>query len=341
MTETISAVETPPDGYPDGTYPQQRRMGQFNWLQMAGFTVCPEDQVVTRTYFGLRHTDTWFDAFLTGASGEFYMFSHDVRSDADGSLAAAGIIGGFRVAPSGLEPDARYGQWSGAVTQTLTPDNRIVYAATGPTSPEEVSFGEREFEWKSANGDIQLAGTLAGQGTQWHHAWRRPDHETGEMFYNHQGYRVEGTYFGEPVSGHVIVETMWGNENYTDTWFVQNRIGHWSMFVNNYDDGTSEYGQILCGEYGARGAVIVDHTGREVVCTTNVNAFEEADGRVRYELGDGETWEFSVDPRCALSFPRTTLGFGSCQRVGESRTVAKASGSYLTADRLPPRQPFA
>jgi hypothetical protein len=132
---------------------------------------------------------------------------------------------------------------------------------------------------------------------------------------------------------------MWGNENYTATWFVQNRIGHWASFMNNYEDGTSEYGQILCGEYGARGAV-VDNTGRELVCTTNVNAFEEPGGGVRYEFGHGETWEFVVDPRCALSMPRTKLGFGGCQRVGEKRTVSKASGSYLTADRLPPTQRF-
>jgi hypothetical protein len=341
MTDTTTAPEAPPDGYPGGTYAQPRRMGQFNWLKTAGFVVHPEDQVITRKYFGLRHTDTWFDAFVTGSSGNFYLFSHDVQSDADGALAAAGIIGGFRTTPSGLEPDERYGQWSGTVTQTLTPDNRIVYAATGPTSAEEVSFGETAFEWKSENGDIQLAGALSGQGTQWHHAWRRPDDDTGEMFYNQQGYSVEGTYFGESVSGHVMVETMWGNENYPNTWFVQNRIGHWASFMNDYDDGTSEFGQILFGEYGARGAVIVDNTGREIVCTTNLNAFEEADGQVRYEFGNGETWQFWVDPRIALSFPRTQLGFGGCKRVDEQRTIVKASGSYLTADHLPPPQPFS
>jgi hypothetical protein len=134
---------------------------------------------------------------------------------------------------------------------------------------------------------------------------------------------------------------MWGNENYPNTWFVQNRVGHWSSFMNNYEDGTSEYGQILFGEYGARGAVIVDNTGRELVCTTNVNAFEEDDGRVRYEFGNGETWAFTVDPRCALSFPRTKLGFGGCRRIGEQRTILKASGSYLTADHLPEPQPFS
>ncbi len=339
MTDTPIAPDVPPLGYSKGAYPEPRRMGQFNWLQMAGFTVHPADQVVTRSYFGLHHTDTWFDAFLTGSSGNFYLFSHNVKS-AEGKLGAAGIIGGFVATPSGLVPDERYGQWSGPVISELTTDNRITYSATGPTSGEEVSFGMTSFEWASENGDIQLTGQLCGQGTSWHHAWRRPDDETGEMFYNHQGYSVDGTYFGESVSGHVIVETMWGNENYTDTWFVQNRIGHWSSFMNNYEDGASEYGQILVGEYGARGAVIVDNAGRERVCTTNVNAFDAGKGNVRYEFGNGETWEFWVDPRCALSMPRTSLGFGGCKRIGETRSIARASGSYLTADRLPPTQPF-
>jgi hypothetical protein len=340
MTETITAPEVPPAGYTDGRYPEPHRMGQFNRLQVAGFEVRAEDQLATRTYFGLRHTDTWFDAFLVGESGTFYVVSHDVWSEPGGAMAAAGLIGGFRSSPEGMVADERSGQWAGAITQTLTADDQLVYAAQGPASPERVTFGASSLAWRADNGDIDIAGPLAGGGTQWHHAWRQPDGQTGEMFYNHQGYSVEGAYFGEAVSGHVIVETMWGNEHYMETWWVQNRIGHWSSFANDYDDGTSEYGQILCGEFGARGAIVVDNEGREVVCTTNVNTFEEADGRVRYEFGNGETWEFWVDPARAMSFPRTKLGFGGCQRVGESRTILKASGSYLTADRLPSPQPF-
>jgi hypothetical protein len=33
-------------------YPDERRIGQFNWLKIAPFTVIPEDLMVTRRYSG-------------------------------------------------------------------------------------------------------------------------------------------------------------------------------------------------------------------------------------------------------------------------------------------------
>jgi hypothetical protein len=91
------------------------------------------------------------------------------------------------------------------------------------------------------------------------------------MLYTQQGYHVTGTYHSEAVAGHVVLESMWGNDSYGSTWWLPNRIGHWGFFVNTYTDGSSEYGQVLCGEYGARGAVIVDGEGVELVCTATVN----------------------------------------------------------------------
>jgi hypothetical protein len=340
MTDTTAAFEVTPDGYGGGRYPAARRMGQFSRLQVGGFQVVPEDQVVTRSYFGLPHTDTWFDAFLTTASGKYYVISHDVWSNADGSLSPAGLLGALEASPDGLVADTRYEQWAGAITQKLTADGRILYAVPGATRPEEVGFDGTSLEWKSANGDLHIRGPLAGGGTQWHHAWRRPDDETGEMFYNQQGYSVDGTYFDEPVTGHVIIETMWGNEHYMETWWVQNRVGHWASFAIDYDDGSSEFGQFLCGEYGARGAVVVDDLGREVVSTTNINAVDHPDGRIEYELGGGEQWEITVEPSRALTFPRTRLGFGVARRVDERRRVVKATATYLIADRIAPPEPF-
>jgi hypothetical protein len=332
-------VESGP-GYPGGGYPSPRRMGQFDRLQVGGFEVVPEDQVVTRTYFGLRHQDTFFDALFTTASGTFQLISHDVRSAADGSLSAFPFLGAFRSTPAGMVPDPRYAPWSGAITQTLSADGRIVYAVPQASSPAEVSFDGVSLEWTSTSDDIHLSGELSGNGTQYRLGWRQPDSATGEMFYNHQGYSVEGAYFGEPATGHVIVETMWGSDHYTDTWWVQNRVGHWASFANNYDDGSSEYGQILCGEYGARGAVIVDRTGQPVVCTTNVNAYEEANDRVRYEFGNGETWVFIADPSHGFDFPGTRLGVGCARRQDEKRGIVNGNGTYLTAQRMPQPLPF-
>jgi hypothetical protein len=153
-------------------------------------------------------------------------------------------------------------------------------------------------------------------------------------FYNQQGYFVEGVYYGEQVAGHIVLETMRGNENYGDTWWVQNRVGHWAFFVNNYADDSSEYGQLLCGEHGARGAVIVNDQGDEILDTTDINA-SEADGRVVYDFGTGDRWEFISDPtRSFPAFGTTTLRAGAAKRLDEHREIVQANGTYLTADRM-------
>jgi hypothetical protein len=339
MTDTPGSAGEVPAGYPEGRYPDRRGMGQFDALQVAPFHVVAEDQLVNRKYFGLRHTDTFVDLLVATSSGQFYMIYNNVKSSADGTLSASTLVGGVRSSGDGLVADVRYEPWSGIAIQTRTP-SRIVYSIPDLADPEEVTFGADNLEWTSERGGIRLAGELAGNGTQWHHGWRRPDGETGEMFYTQQGYSVSGSYLGEPVTGHVVIETMWGNEHYPETWWVQNRVGHWAMFAINYDDGSSEYGQFLCGEYGARGAIVTDQAGRAVVQTTNINAVEEPDGRVSYQLGNGEKWEFVADLTRSLDFPGTKLRSGAARRVDEARTILTANGSHFIARRLPPARAF-
>jgi hypothetical protein len=309
-------------------------MGQFDRLQMGSFQVAARDQLVTNKYFGLRHTDTFFDALVTSGSGQFYLISNVVQSAPDGSLAAVPWLGAFQATLDGMVPDPRYVAWTGKAIQTVDSAGRVTYGLPEVANPEEFSFSDTEIEWKSANGDVHLRGTLAGNGTQWRLPWLEPDGTTGEILYHQQGYLVEGTYFGEAVTGHIVLETMWGNENYGDTWWVRNRVGHWAFLVNNYADGTSEYGQFLCGEYGARGAVLVNENGEEILNTTNINAVED-DGRVVYDFGNGDQWEFIADPtRGFPTFGTTRLAVGSAKRVNEERAIVASNGTYLTAERM-------
>jgi hypothetical protein len=343
MTEITLPVDVDPttNGYPRGTYPSPRRMGQFDRLTIGSFQVVPEDQLVTQRYFGLRHTDTFFDALVTSTNGQFYLISNAVRSGADGSLAAVPWLGALQATPDGMAPDPRYAAWTGAAVQSLSSDKRVVYSLPDLASPEKLSFDGTSFVWTSARGDIHLDGERAGSGTQWLLNWRQPDGPTGEMFYNQHGYCVAGTYYGESVSGHVVLETMWGNENYGETWWLPNRIGHWAFFVNTYADGTSEYGQVLCGEYGARGAVIVDGKGDELVCTTNVNVSQETEDRLLYEFGNGDRWEFTSDPtRGFPPFGTTRLSVGSARRIGDERPIEASNGTHFIAERLVDHQPF-
>jgi hypothetical protein len=337
---TLAAAQTTSDGYPAGHYPIPHRMGQFDRLQLAAFEVVPEDQLVTMPYFGLRHTDTFLDVLLTGSSGKFYLISNVVRDDASGALTGAPWLGATESTPNGLVPDPRYQPWVGAASQLLTSGNKIEYSVQDTAQAEDFSFDEGSFEWKTANGNIHITGTNAGSGTSWRLPWREPEPPQGtggtdEMFYNQQAYRVEGTYYGEHVKGHVVLETMWGTEDYASTWWVQNRIGHWAFVAVNYTDGSSEFGQILCGEYGARGAVISNDKGEAVINTTDVNAYDEGNGRILYDFGHGKKWEFIADP--TRGFPligTTTLGIGFARPIDGERKIASADGVYLTAVRM-------
>jgi hypothetical protein len=350
MPETLDDGDR---GYPGGRYPEQRRIGQFNWLKIAGFSVIPEDLLVTRRYFGLRHTDTALDAFLHGPDGSFYGVDHNVGSyggertiwDQPAGGLIAGGIGALQAAAGGMVPDPRHGAWSGTVAQELTSDGRVVFRGSGVAGAEEVSIGTDDVEWSSTGGVVQLAGNLVGQGCQWHHSWRRPDGSTGEMLWCRHGYDVEGSYLGESVHGQVIVNSMWGNEPYPDTWWVRHRVGHWASFGNVYDDGTSEYGQILVQEYGARGAVVVDDSGRQVVCTQNVNAIVGENGAMRYEFGDGQVWEYAADQRTYTHYnfndnDTWVTWAGAIHRVGDTRKVVRGNATYQTATRLPEPLPF-
>jgi hypothetical protein len=337
---TLASAQSTSDGYPAGHYPTPHVMGQFDRLQLAAFRVVPADQLVTMPYFGLRHTDTFFDVLLTGSSGKFYLISNVVRDAASGALTGAPWLGATQSTPNGLVPDPRYQPWTGAANQVLTPDNKILYTVQDTAQAETFSFDEGSFEWKTASGNIHLTGTNAGGGTSWRLPWREPEPpvgtgDTDQMFYNQQGYQVEGTYYGESVKGHAVIETMWGNEDYAGTWWVQNRIGHWAFILVNYTDGSSEYGQILCGEYGARGAIISNEKGEAVINTTNLNAYDEGNGRVLYDFGHGNKWEFITDPTRGFPAVGTTiLGIGYAKPIKEKRKIASADAVYLTAVKM-------
>jgi hypothetical protein len=85
------------------------------------------------------------------------------------------------------------------------------------------------------------------------------------------GYAT-ASYYGKPVSGYVYVENMWGDQNYANTWWVQNRHGHWVFWTDRYSDGTQEYGQFLCFDDAAapRGAVVTNNQGQVELNTTNI-----------------------------------------------------------------------
>ena len=96
-------------GYAGGQYPKTRSMGQFDRLQVRSLQVAVEDQLITKRYFGLRHTDTFFDALLSSKDGQFYLISNSVQSTADAERVPDHIVLGAHAATGRTAPHVTAG----------------------------------------------------------------------------------------------------------------------------------------------------------------------------------------------------------------------------------------
>lgn len=329
-------------GYPDGHYPSPLRMGMWDHFLIGAFQPVGSDQLSTATYWGLRHTNTWNDLYVRTSTGTLYVVAHQLMQAQPGDPLTAAPAVALQSSPQGFVPDTCDRPWAGTATETLTADDsvqRTVAEANG--QQETVVFGPRRFEWKSADPNyIDVTGTLVTPGTQFLLPWRDPTGSTDEMYYLAQYYEVHGTYCGHRIiDGHAQIENVWGNVSYQNTWWVNNRIGHWTTWTNTYSDGTKETGQFLCGEYGARGAVIVNNKGRVVLDTTQINAVDEGN-RIVYRFGNGSEWEFLKDPPSSASFGSTQIANGLVKRVGDNRKIVRHSATYLISQRMCTPEPL-
>jgi hypothetical protein len=75
--------------------------------------------------------------------------------------------------------------------------------------------------------------------------------------------------------------------------------------------------RVFYGEFGARGALIVDSRGQVIVNTGEVNVEWRAGGRYVYSFVNGPQWEFVPD-HADTNFPATVT------RIGETREVVRA-----------------
>jgi hypothetical protein len=233
--------------------------------------------------------------------------------------------------PNGLVTDPGYKAWSPQPAKyTLTADKKNQY--TLQNSSDAITFDERTIEWNTNDGNVKLRGKLVAPGTQQMWPWREPDGRTEGMLYTTQWYSVEGTYYGEPVTGLIPIEQIWGEKNYVNTWWVKNRQYYLILFATTYDDGTTESGVIQCERLTGRGAVIANSSGKEVLSTTELNLqpTKNAAGKVThvvYKFRDGPDWEFIADSDSAGIF----YEFGTVKRVGEKRKVVRSAALQANA----------
>jgi hypothetical protein len=332
------------------------RMGQWERLQIGMFNPMPEDQGWDRKYYqSLRHTGTWFGPFLRNKSGQFQWTSYGFEdmddskgwtayrpimeaagvpwkdmSDAKGMMAYQ-FMRTMKGSSKGLVRDAEYKPWAPTPAKyTLTADKKNQY--TLQDSPDVITFDEKTIHWNTNDGNVKLTGQLATPGVQLMWPWREPDGRTESMLYTAQWYKVEGTYYGEPVTGFIPIEQIWGDKNYVNTWWVKHREYYLILFATTYDDGTTESGVIQCERLTGRGAVIANSSGKAVLSTTELNLqpTKNAAGKVThvvYKFRDAPDWEFIADSDSAGIF----YEFGTVKRVGEKRKIVRSAALQANA----------
>lgn len=253
-----------PESYSDNQYPLPRATGQLSFITAGAFYPYGPDQIAATEYWGLRHTDSWSDILVRGEkTGKLYMIANDMIRAQPGASLTAGLSFGYESAPDNMKPTACHKPWTGeAPPERIEGDNVVRTAVNADGQMEVITYGPEILSWKTRDsGHVDLEGTLATPGSQFLLPWRDATGATSAMFYQKQYYSVQGTYCGETVKGHVMIENIWGDVPYSQSWWVQNRVGSWASFITEYDDGTRESGTFLCGEYAAKGALIVNDKG--------------------------------------------------------------------------------
>jgi hypothetical protein len=297
----------------------------------------PEDQLVTKTYYGLRYTDTWFDLFLRDASGTFMFVSNAVQKRPENAgLNSFPWVPLMRATPNGLAPMQGQQLWSGDAKQELTADKKNKYTVHSGNTVEEIAFDQKDIDWRSKNGAIKLKGTMITPGIQFLLPWREPDGTTDLMYYTTQFYQITGKYDGKPVSGQAMIEHTWGQKNYAETFWVRNRKEYAAMWNTTYDDGTTDMGYLFCGTYGARGAVVANSKTGRVLNAIDLNVEKAEDGRIVFTFPNGPQWEFVIDPSSGMAKfgEHFNIGYGTVQRVGEARKITKATALFFLQSEM-------
>jgi len=314
----------------------QLLIGSWHQILIGIFQPEPADQLVTTSYWGLHHTETRLDFFLRSASGHSYYLASDalVNAGKNGQLRARPWLPkAMKSSAIGVVPDPRTRPWTGKATQQMTPQGQVQYTASDGRTRHIVTFDDKSVVWQTRNRTISLRGVIVGPGIDWLLPTRAPDGSTDELYYAAQEYSVTGRYYGRKVSGYLQIENFYGTVGYRKTWWYKNRLGNWVYWANQYSDGSEEYGQFLCGQYGARGAAIANNKGQEVLETGDVSASLGRSGNITYTLGNGERWKYITAGRLP-GHGMTRYGAGLVERLGEQRKIVRHNAFSMIAGRV-------
>ena len=308
-------------------------LGEFGHAITGIFNFVPGDLIPTSSYFGLQLSDTYIMAHLRDPSRTRQL--HVVRPVA--SETTAGMS--FSVSrEDGIYTDTRSGEFlrGGYVRRATDAGGNLSFAGSSGAwsglndKTLEASFG-LEAAWHDSN-CLDIRGPTLGPGLQLLLPWRDGAGWGGLLDVSIY-YEVEGTLFGQPVLGFLILEMMFSPPGMTlhDSVLRRRYVGAWNAFATRFEDGSVQYGQIGFGANPFRYANIMDgdkHIHGPISSIKTEYALDGMGSRVEYRLANGESWECVVGKNETLrDMTRMAAAQGSnCQvhkgavgRVGDAR----------------------
>jgi hypothetical protein len=165
---------------------------------------------------------------------------------------------------------------------------------------------------------LDLEGHLVGPGIQ----IGTLDH-VEPFFYTSEVYKISGRALGENVEGFVFLDHgYWPHGRDWKEWKVFGDFQlSWSVYANEFDDGTVEWGQVAIGRDGFNFVAIADADGPVAMDSGTQGGIDPTTDdwaqRIGYRAHGGRTWIFELGSGGQLSqFSEARGGAGYRAQVG-------------------------
>jgi hypothetical protein len=327
----------------------------------------PKAMIAERGFFGLTRSATFLFSCLRSEDGALFenirRFSHHNRNVAERGASVeeslkkpsstlmfqSTLLDGenLRFDYDKMQAQAR----SDDVVVRMENDKAVWESASDAEGrPFRISFGPDSCAW-TEEGLFSLKGTMLKPGLHWY----LPGRDYG-TYYVSNLFRLEGEIGGQCCTGIVGFDQSYMGEggnlySHNDLIFESSAHISWYTWANCYADGSYECGHFLLASGSLGFALFTD--GHTTTFTQDVTGWitprPDSIFPARIDLLiDGESWEFTPDPRgkmidMARGHPPAPEQEGQWQRVGDTRKPVvwfasgdtTSSGELMPAPRLP------
>jgi hypothetical protein len=207
------------------------------------FTPTAETYYRTHRPHGLAHQATWIWSCVADAEGQQYAVTREFKVEAT-TLA---LVSRLERDASRDSPRAYTNLYLGIIQHDLDTTGGRVLVASYPakgTLPFTVEIAPQRYHHTEAGGEVDLRFTALGPAMEY---FCPGEHEDG--LYASELCEVEGTVQGRPVRGFGGMDIAWGPPGigWTQSKIYSLLEEYWVVFVNEFEDGSREYGVAVDG----------------------------------------------------------------------------------------------